>query len=263
MAFCSNCGEKIDDGVKFCTSCGKAVGGAPVAQDTVAAPAAPVVNTQGANLQIPAKDKSGFARASLVLGIGGLGAWLLPLLGLPVTIVGLVTGVVGRKSSNKKMATVGLILSMVGLIATIINVSIGFYMGATAQSPGTFTLTGIPSEYNGKYALLEGWNDRVDIVGGQSFNIEGTSWGARGSRISNGRVSINVWDATNAWDDGNIVKENIVKYTGSHTFEGSVGIFNSESPDDGEPIAFIEFDSIIFSNGSATVSANSGTLEKL
>jgi len=27
MAFCSGCGEKIEDGVRFCSKCGKAVGG--------------------------------------------------------------------------------------------------------------------------------------------------------------------------------------------------------------------------------------------
>jgi len=250
MAFCSNCGEKIDDGVRFCQSCGNAVGGA--------APAAPVVNTQGANLQIPAKDKKGFAIASLALGIGGLGAWLLPLLGLPVTIVGLVTGVVGRKSSNKKMATVGLILSMVGLIATIINASIGIYMETTAQSQGTFTLTGIPSEYNGKYALIEeGFDNRgtVEIFGAQSINVSAGTFTL--SRISNGKVSIPVWVFSN--------EGNIVRYTGNHTMEWvEVLICNSNATtyDDLDDIAGIYFENLTFSNGSATVSANNGTLER-
>jgi uncharacterized membrane protein YvbJ len=30
MAFCSSCGEKVDDGVQFCSKCGKAVGGVAV-----------------------------------------------------------------------------------------------------------------------------------------------------------------------------------------------------------------------------------------
>jgi len=29
MAFCSNCGSKVDDGVKFCPSCGTSMSGAP------------------------------------------------------------------------------------------------------------------------------------------------------------------------------------------------------------------------------------------
>ena len=45
MAFCTSCGGKIEEGIKFCPGCGTAVGGAPVA---VAAPSAPVVNTQDA-----------------------------------------------------------------------------------------------------------------------------------------------------------------------------------------------------------------------
>jgi predicted RNA-binding Zn-ribbon protein involved in translation (DUF1610 family) len=39
MAFCTSCGGKIEEGVKFCPGCGTAVGGAS---------AAPVVNTQSA-----------------------------------------------------------------------------------------------------------------------------------------------------------------------------------------------------------------------
>jgi len=65
------------------------------------------------------------------LGINGLWAWLIPLAGFPVTILGLIMGVVGQKSSMKKLAMAGLILSIIGLVATIINSAIGAYMGAT------------------------------------------------------------------------------------------------------------------------------------
>jgi hypothetical protein len=42
MAFCSSCGTQVADGVKFCTSCGKAVGGeAAAVPAAAAAPAAP------------------------------------------------------------------------------------------------------------------------------------------------------------------------------------------------------------------------------
>jgi hypothetical protein len=38
----------------------------------------------------------GKAIASLVLGLLGILAWLLPLVGLPITLVGLILGIVDR-----------------------------------------------------------------------------------------------------------------------------------------------------------------------
>ncbi len=32
MAFCSNCGNQVNDGIKFCPKCGQAVGGSPQQQ---------------------------------------------------------------------------------------------------------------------------------------------------------------------------------------------------------------------------------------
>ncbi|MCG5547507.1 DUF4190 domain-containing protein, partial [Halorhodospira halochloris] len=75
----------------------------------------------------------GKAIASLVLGIVGLFAWLLPIAGLPVTIVGLVLGIKDINSSNRGMAIAGIVLCIIGLVASIINASIGFYMGSTGQ----------------------------------------------------------------------------------------------------------------------------------
>lgn len=82
---------------------------------------------------IPRQDNSGKATASLVLGLIGLLAWLLPIVGLPVTIVGVVMGAKGRNSSNRGVAVAGLVLSIIGLILTVINAAIGAYLGATGQ----------------------------------------------------------------------------------------------------------------------------------
>ncbi|NBQ40842.1 MAG: hypothetical protein EBU34_13980 [Alphaproteobacteria bacterium] len=75
----------------------------------------------------------GKAVTSLVLGIVGMLAWLLPIIGLPVTITGLVFGVRSLNSANKGMAIAGLTLSIIGIVLSIINASIGAYMGATGQ----------------------------------------------------------------------------------------------------------------------------------
>jgi hypothetical protein len=78
---------------------------------------------------------SGKAVASLVLGIFGMFGWCLPILGLPITIVGLVLGVKGFKSANQGTAVAGVVLNIIGLVLSVINAAIGAYLGATGQHP--------------------------------------------------------------------------------------------------------------------------------
>jgi hypothetical protein len=73
--------------------------------------------------------------AALVLGLIGLIAWGVPLFGFPVTIIGLILGIKGQKGKKKGIALVGMILIIIGLVATLINSSIGAYLGATGQLP--------------------------------------------------------------------------------------------------------------------------------
>ncbi len=72
---------------------------------------------------------------SLILGILGLFGWFLPVLGFPITIVGLILGIKGMKTFKRKMAIVGIILCSVGLSFSIANAAIGAYMAATGQHP--------------------------------------------------------------------------------------------------------------------------------
>lgn len=69
--------------------------------------------------------------ASFILGIVGMVAWLLPIIGAPVTIVGLIMGIISRKQKKSGLATAGIVLCIIGLVAVIINASIGAYQGAT------------------------------------------------------------------------------------------------------------------------------------
>jgi uncharacterized membrane protein len=71
--------------------------------------------------------------ASLVLGILGVFAWIFPLAGFPITITGLILGILGQKKENKNVAIAGMILCIITLVATIINSAIGAYLGATGQ----------------------------------------------------------------------------------------------------------------------------------
>lgn len=64
---------------------------------------------------------------SLVLGICSLIAWLIPLLGFPVSIVGLIFGI-------KNKYTVGIVLNVIGLAITVANSAIGAFIGAGGAS---------------------------------------------------------------------------------------------------------------------------------
>jgi uncharacterized membrane protein len=67
------------------------------------------------------KQHTGKALASMILGIVSLITWLIPLFGAPTSIIGLILGIIGRKSQSKGKATVGIVLSSIALIVNIIN----------------------------------------------------------------------------------------------------------------------------------------------
>jgi hypothetical protein len=66
---------------------------------------------------------------SLILGIIGLVGWIIPIIGAPITITGLVFGIKGIIHEKKGKAYVGVTLCTIGLLLTIINASIGAYIG--------------------------------------------------------------------------------------------------------------------------------------
>ena len=69
------------------------------------------------------------ASTGKVLGIIGMFAWLLPLAGFPITIIGIVKSSSGLQSSEYHSAAVtGLTCSVIGLVLTIINSISGVIM---------------------------------------------------------------------------------------------------------------------------------------
>lgn len=79
-------------------------------------------------------ERKGITIASLVLGLIGIVAWLLPLAGYPVTIVAIVLGVKGMKQqTGRGMAIAGLVLGIVFLILTLINSFLGVYLSAVGS----------------------------------------------------------------------------------------------------------------------------------
>ncbi len=81
------------------------------------------------------QESTGKPTAALVLGIIGLFVWLLPIIGLPLTIVGVVCGSRGLREPKRDIALAGLILSIIGLVASLVNAAIGAYLGATGKHP--------------------------------------------------------------------------------------------------------------------------------
>lgn len=71
---------------------------------------------------------SGASTAALIFGVLGIVAWILPLVGYPITIGGLVLGIVGYNSDHSSRAMIGIVLSVVFLIATIASSIYGVYM---------------------------------------------------------------------------------------------------------------------------------------
>jgi hypothetical protein len=115
---------------------------------------------------------------------------------------------------------------------------------------GTFTLTGIPSQYNGKWAALEGGNNSSFLLGCQSINM---STGVMTFvPISGGTVSIPMWLMS-----GSENNPTFTRYSGNQTVEVYVAIKNLASEiftgdNEYNIIAGVTFNSVTFSNGSAT-----------
>lgn len=67
----------------------------------------------------------------MILGIIALFAWTIPIIGFPISIPGLILSIRGLKKEprNKGMCIAGIVMNIIGLVASIINSSIGAYMG--------------------------------------------------------------------------------------------------------------------------------------
>ena len=83
---------------------------------------------------VPVKDKSGLGIASLVLGIISFcGSWV-PFVNyclILVVLAGIVTGILGMKSSKKGLAIAGLVLSILSLCAVIGSIILWTRMGTS------------------------------------------------------------------------------------------------------------------------------------
>ncbi|MCL2043279.1 MAG: hypothetical protein FWG89_03975 [Treponema sp.] len=111
---------------------------------------------------------------------------------------------------------------------------------------GTFTVTGIPSEYNGMYASFTG-NDESNA------DFSAISWEKlatleKNSRISNGRVVLPLWIQPDADNEPDV----FIRYSGNHTL--TVNFYLHSSSSDLFPLRFQfwQFSSVAFTSGSAS-----------
>jgi len=120
---------------------------------------------------------------------------------------------------------------------------------------GTFTLTDIPSEYNGMYAGLHGWGTPEGIQSVQGDNNFNTITGVTSyPRILNGSVSIPMW----------IFKgSSFSRYSGYNSLWVYVGVTNQQNLSLNEDssnyilkvtIIMANYETIAFKSGNATIS---------
>jgi len=96
------------DTANFCASCGARLPAAPSSPHAAAV--------------IPRGDerRNAQARTGLILGIVSLFAWLLAVIGFPVSIAGIILNTIGLKSQKRGWAVAGLVMSILGLIGTFV-----------------------------------------------------------------------------------------------------------------------------------------------
>ena len=97
------------------------------------APAAQGSGPSPAGFPAQQQDLSGKANTSMVLGLVGIVAWFLPIIGFPVTIAGLVFGIKARHSAARGKAIAGIVLCFIFLTVTAINSALGAYLKATGR----------------------------------------------------------------------------------------------------------------------------------
>jgi|GEM_PF-4857015 len=109
--FCKNCGRELKDDAKFCDNCGAKV-------------VFKHANNDDDENEKPECD--GKVTIAFVLGISSLAVWTLPVIGLPISIIGLVLGV---KSNKVKLHTAAIILNIIGLVLSISLCFAGSFWG--------------------------------------------------------------------------------------------------------------------------------------
>lgn len=74
--------------------------------------------------------------SSLIFGAIGFVAWLLPIVGLPIALIGIGFGISHLSDyPQRRFARSGIWLNVICLMASVANSAIGFYMGYNGEFP--------------------------------------------------------------------------------------------------------------------------------
>lgn len=127
--FCTKCGEKLEENAKFCTNCGATVEEVKEEKKEEVKETKTVdtgVKIDGKPVVVEQPVSDGKATASLVLGICSIVVFCLSF---PLSLVGLILGIVSKEKSGKR--TAGIIINAIVLGLTIV-VSVFFFIFAAA-----------------------------------------------------------------------------------------------------------------------------------
>ena len=134
--FCTKCGEKLEEGAKFCTNCGETVTETKEEkketkkeepkeekketkkeekkEETKTVDTGVKIDGKPVTVEKPVED--GKATASLVLGICSI---VISCLALPLSIVGLILGLVSKERSGKR--TAGIVMNAIMLALSVLT----------------------------------------------------------------------------------------------------------------------------------------------
>ena len=181
---CSNCGNEIKNDEKFCSSCGT-----------------PIKKEQSEGLGI----------ASMVLGIISLVFCIfLNILTLPLSLTGLILGIVNKAKKGKRIS--GIILNSISIILSIVIFIFIIFLGITIIG-SVFSDPDIRDRINNFYNELER-NSSSNYVEG-TYNCKSFSGSGEGSNYIV-RLELND-NYTFLWGKYNDTKDNYVN--GTYTFE--------------------------------------------
>ena len=79
-----------------------------------------IMQTDPSSLDPEERLNKFYALISAALGVLSLCAGLVPIAGTALGIAGIVFGVLGRRSENKRLAVAGIVLSIIGALTAVI-----------------------------------------------------------------------------------------------------------------------------------------------
>ena len=148
---------------------------------------------------------------------------------------------------TSKLLGIAVLIAVVLVFAGCDNGSTSSSSSSKGNAPSTngkLTITGIPSEYNGKYAYAFGWDDDTgDIAVWGAKGADTSTFVIYGEKVSSGKVTTKVWEIDEDTDE-------MSSFNRSGDYGFLVFFFNEETiiPDSTIP-AGMGFVFVSFTNG--------------